>query len=220
MGRKVMVLSMGQSPENCETNDIYATLSKTCNVKLRGILDDITEKELNLLAPAQGERFIVTALRDGREIRVAERIAMHKVNDCLIEAEQNGASAAMILCTGHFEIPPLQMLVFTPERILLSLLRSMGVRKLGAIVPKVEQIKATEEYYKEFSPCIRAASPYGAKETIAEIAKEFRDSDIDLLMTDCMGFTKELGELIQHVAGKNVLVPRVVLPALMEAVVS
>jgi hypothetical protein len=41
-----------------------------------------------------------------------------------------------------------------------------------------------------------------------------------MLMADCMGFTEELGELIQAASGKQVFVPRVVLPALLKAVVS
>lgn len=96
----------------------------------------------------------------------------------------------------------------------------MGVKRLGAIVPKSGQIEASMAYYSEFSPRICAASPYGPREEIEAAAVSFRDSGVDMLMADCMGFTEELGELIQAASGKQVFVPRVVLPALLKAVVS
>ena len=112
------------------------------------------------------------------------------------------------------------MPVFVPEKILFSLFRAMGVKRLGAIVPKPEQIEASVAYYSEFSPCICAASPYGPREEIEAAAASFRNSNVDILMTDCMGFTEELGELIQAASGKQVFVPRVVVPALLKAIVS
>ena len=117
-------------------------------------------------------------------------------------------------------IPDMRMPVFFPEKILFSLFRAMGVKRLGAIVPKPEQIAASEAYYSEFSPRIRAASPYGPREQIEAAAASFRNSDVDILMTDCMGFTEEAGKMIQAASGKQVFVPRVVVPALLKAIVS
>ena len=74
--------------------------------------------------------------RQGREVRLAERNAIRLVNERLLEAEQSGSAAALILCTGHFDIPEMRMPVFIPEKILFSLFRAMGVKRLGAIVPK------------------------------------------------------------------------------------
>ena len=220
MRKKITVVTMGQSPVDPQTHDVYRMLAQACDVELRGILDGMSEAETETLAPEGGELFIVTSLRTGREVRLAERNAIRLVNERLLEAEQSGSAEALILCTGHFDIPEMRMPVFIPEKILFSLFRAMGVKRLGAIVPKPGQIEASMAYYSEFSPRICAASPYGPREEIEAVAASFRDSDVDMLMADCMGFTEELGELIQAASGKQVFVPRVVLPALLKAVVS
>lgn len=211
---------MGQSPADPKTHDVYRMLAQDCDVEMHGILDGMSEEEIELLAPQGAEMLIVSSLHTGREVRIAEHNAIRLVNERLIEAEKGGSVAALILCTGHFDIPDMRMPVFVPEKILFSLFRAMGVKRLGAIVPKPEQIAASEAYYSEFSPRIRAASPYGTREQIEAAAASFRDSDVDILMTDCMGFTEELGEMIQAASGKQVFVPRVVVPALLKAIVS
>lgn len=220
MRKKITIVTMGQSPADPKTHDVYRMLAQDCDVEMHGILDGMSEEKIELLAPQGAEMLIVSSLRTGREVRIAERNAMSLVNERLLEAEQNGSAAALIFCTGHFDIPEMRMPVFVPEKILFSLFRAMGVKRLGAIVPKPEQIAASEAYYSEFSPRIRAASPYGTREQIEAAAASFRNSNVDILMTDCMGFTEELGELIQAASGKQVFVPRVVVPALLKAIVS
>ena len=220
MRKKITIVTMGQSPANTKMHDVYRMLAQDCDVEMHGILDGMSEDEIDMLAPQGSEMLIVSSLHTGREIRIAEHNAIRLVNERLIEADKGGSVAALILCTGHFDIPDMRMPVFVPEKILFSLLRAMGVKRLGAIVPKPEQIAVSEAYYSEFSPRIRAASPYGTREQIEAAAASFRDSDVDILMTDCMGFTEELGKMIQAASGKQVFVPRVVLPALLKAIVS
>ena len=218
MRKKVTVVTMGQSYAESEMHDILSTLSPVCDVEIHGILDEMSEADVEKLAPQGSEMFIISSIHTGQEVRIAEHNAIRLVNERLIEAEKGGSVAALILCTGHFDIP--DMPVFVPEKILFSLFRAMGVKRLGAIVPKPEQIAASEAYYSEFSPRIRAASPYETREQIEAAAASFRDSDVDILMTDCMGFTEEAGKMIQAASGKQVFVPRVVVPALLKAIVS
>ena len=220
MRKKITIVTMGQIPAYTKMHDIYNMFAQDWDVEMHGILDGMSEEEIDMLAPQGSEMLIVSSLHTGREVRIAEHNAIRLVNERLIEAEKGGSVAALILCTGHFDIPDMRMPVFVPEKILFSLFRAMGVKRLGAIVPKPEQIAVSEAYYSEFSPRIRAASPYGTREQIEAAAASFRDSDVDILMTDCMGFTEELGKMIQAASGKQVFVPRVVLPALLKAIVS
>ena len=220
MRKKVTVVTMGQSYAESEMHDILSTLSPVCDMEIHGILDEMSEADVEKLAPQGSEMFIISSIHTGQEVHIAEHNAIRLVNERLIEAEKGGSVAALILCTGHFDIPDMRMPVFVPEKILFSLFRAMGVKRLGAIVPKPEQIAASEAYYSEFSPRIRAASPYETREQIEAAAASFRDSDVDILMTDCMGFTEEAGKMIQAASGKQVFVPRVVVPALLKAIVS
>jgi hypothetical protein len=58
---------------------------------------------------------------------------------------------------------------------------------------------------------------YGGRERLEEVAGMFANEDVDMILSDCMGFTRELGELIASASGKRVFAPRVVLPELLNA---
>ena len=80
-----------------------------------------------------------------------------------------------------------------------------------------EQIEDSAAQYSEFDPIVRAASPFGPKEALQETAASFKDEPVDIILADCMGFTRSMGEVLAAQAGKQVFVPRVVLPALLGA---
>ena len=67
------------------------------------------------------------------------------------------------------------------------------------------------------NPIIKAASPYGPEEELAAVAAQFREEPVDVIVTDCMGFTPRLGRLVAQESGKQVLVPRLILPKLIKA---
>lgn len=116
MRKKITIVTMGQSPADPKTHDVYRMLAQDCDVEMHGILDGMSEEEIGLLAPQGAEMLIVSSLRTGREVRIAERNAMRLVNERLLEAEQSGSAAALIFCTGHFVIPEMRMPVFVPEK--------------------------------------------------------------------------------------------------------
>ena len=211
------IVTMGQ--KSLKTNDIAVAVPNAV-VREYGILDGMTLEDVKREAwPREGENFIVTNLADGTNVRVSEKQAIRRANACLTRAEAEGASAALILCTGHFELIETKMTVLTPERVIFALLGALRVMKLGVIVPEPEQIPLTLGYYARFNPVARAASPYGSLEHLENTARMFANEDVDLILSDCMGFTLELGETIRAASGKKVFVPRVVLPALLNSII-
>ena len=54
-------------------------------------------------------------------------------------------------------------------------------------------------------------------EDLARTAALFRDEPVDVIVTDCMGFTAEMGRIVAQESDKQVLVPRLVLPKLIKA---
>ncbi len=216
---KAAIICMGQGHEDKYGNIFQA--APGAKLEIRGILDGMTWDELERdVFPKGDEPFIVSNLADGTGIRIAERAAMRLTNERIASLEAEGFAAALILCTGHFEPPETDMTVLVPERVIPALLRALGVKRLGAIVPEPEQIADSLRQYAEFDPVIRASSPYGSAEALAETAKQFRDERLDLILADCMGFTRALGEIIALHSGRRVFVPRVVLPALLGALMT
>ena len=211
--KKAGVVSMGQRPAG--VSDIELALRGVAEVSWGGILDGYTRERVDKeLWPREGEGFIVSTL-DGQEVRIAEEKAMAMVNALLLQKDAEGCDGGLILCTGHFEPPQTNMTLLVPERILFSLFQGLGIKRLGAIVPQPEQIPMSLDYYKDYNPIVRASSPYGSREALAQTARLFAREDVDLILTDCMGFTAELGNIVSGASGKRVLVPRVVLPALL-----
>jgi protein AroM len=216
---KASIICMGQSHEK-KYEDIFQAVPGA-KLEIRGILDGMTQACLERdVFPKGDEPFIVSNLADGTEVRIAERAAISLTNGRIAALEAEGFAAALILCTGHFEPPETDVSVLVPERVIPALLRALGVKRLGAIVPEPEQIADSLRQYAEFGPIIRAASPYGSEEALAETAAQFRDERVDLILADCMGFTRALGEIIARHSGKRVFVPRVVLPALLGALMT
>lgn len=216
MAQKAAIICMGQSFEK-KYDDLFRAAPGIA-LEICGILDGMGRGEIEeKISPRGDEAFIVSNLADGKEVRIAERMAMSLTNECIDRLAKSGCSAALILCTGHFEPPETGMSVLVPERVIPALLKALGVKRLGAILPEPEQIAASLEQYAEFSPIIRASSPYGAPEALADTASLFREENVDIILTDCMGFTRAHGEIVSASSGRRVFVPRVILPALLGA---
>lgn len=212
--KKAALICMGQSSENK-----YADIMRAApglEIEICGVLDGMSLSDMEREVFPQGnEAFIVSNLADGREVRIAERAAINLTNACIEKLSKGGCGAALILCTGHFKPPATEMTVLVPERVIPALLRALGVKRLGAIVPEPEQIEDSVAQYAEFDPIVRASSPYGTLEALASTAALFARERVDMILADCMGFSREMGEAIAARSGKRVFVPRVVLPALL-----
>ncbi len=216
MRKKAAIICMGQSGEH-KYEDLCKAVSNA-DLLLTGILDGLDPEYMQQnVFPKGDEAFIVSNLADGTEVRIAEKTAIALTEKKIIELDRQGCGAALILCTGHFEVPNVSMTVLVPERVIPALLRAMNVKRLGCIVPEPEQIRDSLKQYKEFNPIIRASSPYGTEKALAATADLFRRDEVDLVMTDCMGFTRDLGGIVSAHSGKRVFVPRVILPALLNA---
>lgn len=216
MTKKAAVISMGQTAEG-KFKDIRSAVTNA-ELTFRGLLDGLSaEHIIENCSPRGDETFIVSNLADGTEVRIAERVAISLVNEIILDLDEQNYVSALILCTGHFDIPDVSMNVLVPERIIPALLRALDVKRLGSIVPEEEQVADTVVQYREFNPIIRASSPYGTKEELADTARLFKEEEVDLIMTDCMGFTQDLGAIVSEASGKQVFVPRVILPALLNA---
>lgn len=219
MPQKAAIICMGQSAENKYEDIVHIT--PDVDLEITGILDGLSREDMaRNVFPKGDEAFIVSNLADGSEERIAERAAIALTNERIIDLDKRGCKAALILCTGRFEPPDVGMTVIVPERVIPALLRALNVKRLGAIVPEPEQIAASLIQYAEFNPIIRASSPYGTREALAKTAAQFKEEPVDLILTDCMGFTRALGNIVSTQSGKSVLVPRVVIPTLLNSLLS
>ncbi|MBW8382108.1 MAG: AroM family protein [Youngiibacter sp.] len=53
-----------------------------------------------------------------------------------------------------------------------------------------------------------AASPYGKLEDIRLVTDNLKESDADLVVLDCIGYTQEMKDMIYRLTNKSVVLPR------------
>src|SRR3984885_15845327 len=96
----VGVVTIGQSPRTDVMPDIAGPLPPGTRVIERGALDHIDPAELASLVPACGEDLLVTRLRDGTEVTLAEARLTPLLQDAIDDVTGRGAAVVAGLCTG------------------------------------------------------------------------------------------------------------------------
>jgi protein AroM len=94
------IVTIGQSPRTDVVPEIAALLPGGTLLIERGALDDVGRAGLARLAPAHGEEVLVSQLRDGTEVTVAESRVMPLVRGAVEHVTDRGAAVVAFLCTG------------------------------------------------------------------------------------------------------------------------
>ena len=219
MRRKVGLITIGCRENAPHWADVIAALEPEVEADFRGLLDGMTREEVEReFAFAEGENYLVTEMPWAPSVQLSEAAAQRYMLVRAAEQFADGADTVLALCTGDFLRPETERGLFLlPEDLMHGILTGLRQKKLGFIVPEEDQIPFSLQQYRSLNPVIRAASPYGSMETLAQTAASFRDEDVEVIVTDCMGFTAEMGRIVARESGKQVLVPRQVLPKLIKA---
>lgn len=219
MRKKVGLITIGCRENRKRWEDLIALLEPEVEASFTGVLDGLTQEEVETqFAVVPGENYLVTEMPWASSVQLREKAVQTAM---LQKAEEHfdwGADTVLVLCTGDFDRPRREGTLFLlPEDLMYGILSGLRQKRLGFIVPEPEQIPASMKQYQYLSPVIKAASPYGSMEDLAAAAAAFRSEPVDVIVTDCMGFTAEMGRLVAEKSGKQVLVPRLVLPKLIKA---
>ena len=213
------LIARGKKENRYLWQDLIDRFGTDAGVEFRGVLDGFGPEEIaEKFAFSEGEQYIVTELPDKSTVHISERGARERVALITEEFFEEGAAAVLVLCTGDFERSGKEKGLFViPEDILFGLLSGLRQKQIGFIVPEEGQIKGSAEHYRALDPIVKAASPYGSMEKLRETAASFKDEPVNVIVTDCMGFTAEMGQLVAEMSGKLVIVPRVVIPKVIRS---
>lgn len=209
---KVGAVTIGQSPRTDILAEMLEILGPHAQVLERGALDELDREELQALLPKPSEHFLVTRLRDGGEIKVAEKRMHGLLGKCVADLERADVDIIMILCTAEFPELSSSKLILRADQVLLHTVRSVFARgKLGILVPAAEQIPALRQRWAAagYDPVVEAASPYTATlQELRESAATLARSGVELVVLDCIGFTRRVSSVFREVTAKPVLLPR------------
>jgi protein AroM len=227
--RTVGAVTVGQSPRDDVLPDILELLPRGVQIIERGALDGVDRDALPLLAPAPGETTLITRLRDGEEVAVAESQVLPLLHRAVQGVQAQGAGVVAMLCTGSFPgLHPAGPSLF-PGQVVRQLVSQAGPGiRLGIVVPAHGQADAARADWSAVAGelLVLAASPYcapvglsEAPEALLRAAQTLAGWQPDLVVLDCLGYTRRMQRLVQEMSGVPVVLPRVALASALAAVV-
>lgn len=211
-------VTIGQSPRVDVTADFLPAVGREVTLLQRGALDDLTREEIAALAPADGDYVLVTRLRDGTEVKVAEERIHERMRAAVRYLEDQGVSLILLFCTGEFPGVVSRRILLRPDALLAATVGELiGGGVLGVCVPSAEQIPAmTRKWAGVGSACVCAAvSPYSASpDAFRKAGAELSLGGADLIVMDCIGYSADMKKIVQAETLKPVVLPRTFLGAL------
>ena len=81
------------------------------------------------------------------------------------------------------------------------------------MTPTPLQTEQCENKWKKYVDHVKAvsASPYGEWDALEKAAEEIKNSEADLIVLDCIGYTQEMKKMFAEKTGKKVVLPRTLL---------
>ena len=207
--KKIGLITIGQSPRTDVVPELRKILGDS-NVEIIecGALDRLSNDEITALRPAEGEYVLVTRLRDGTEVKIARDKILPLLQGC-IDSLEPLVDVLGLLCTGEFPELRSRKMLIEPSNLLLKVVESLKVSRLGVIIPDPKQIDLTKKKWHNMASDLKilSISPYtGSLSNLKSVAETLQDRD--LIVLDCIGFSTEAKKIIATISGKPVILPR------------
>jgi len=218
--RGVGIVTIGQSPRPDVVPGIAALLPAGTTVIERGALDDLGGADLASLTPAPGDGLLVSRLRDGTEVALAESRLLPRVQSAVDHVTGRGAAVVAVLCTGPLPGLSCPRPLLQPGALVRSLVSAAAGRgRIGVVVPAPGQAQlAAAEWSGMAGPVlVQAASPYGPPAALRRAAAALAAWRPDLVVLDCIGFDAPMRQAVAETVGVPVILPRTVLAGALAA---
>lgn len=202
------IITIGQSPRDDVVPEIKAILGREHKIVEAGALDDYTLKEILEQEVLPGDDVLVSRMLDGTEVKVTKRFVVPLIQKRIIEMEEKGVEAILVLCTGKFPEFRSKALVVTPSEFIKGVVEgSIRRGRLGVVYPAKEQITKAQEEWGGNSLQVYAdvASPYGSDDELKRLAERLSGKDLNLIILNCMGFSSRMKRLIRERTKKPVI---------------
>lgn len=85
---KLGAVTIGQSPRNDMIADMLPLLGNKADVVQQGALDDLSPEEIQACGPQPGDGVLITRLRSGRTVTVAEKHMVRLVQKAVTKLER------------------------------------------------------------------------------------------------------------------------------------
>jgi len=220
----VGTVTIGQSPRVDIIPEIRDVLGVDVEIIEKGALDGLTLSEVTEFLPRPGEDFLVTRMKDGTEVKVAEAHLFTRISRCISEFQTEPVEIILFLCTGKFPEFESRKMLLRPDRIMYRLIQGLLLKgRMGVVVPEPDQIPAMKMKWQnpQFEIVAEAFSPYtGSPEEMEKVADRIRTADVDLVVLDCMGFNSDAMVRFRKITGRPVMLPRRVMASVARELIT
>lgn len=210
--KKVLgTVTIGQSPRSDIMPDILPILGDDIEVVEAGALDGFTKEQVAGMAPGEGDYVLVTRMRDGSSVTVAEKYITPKVEEKIRDHFRKGIKIVLLLCTGEFPSFGEEGLLIRPQRILYHVVQAVAENKrLAVMTPSPEQIPQSRKRWQMVSDnlTVVAASPYGDPSELDEATGKLKKEAPEVVVMDCMGYTMKMQDRVREQTGAPVVLAR------------
>jgi len=203
------IIVLGQTPRP-DLEAIYNTYLPDAELSIMGALDGMPTPDIDRLADDGGEYPLLVILADGttREISLFRLLPLLEKQAAALAAA--GARAAVLMCAGDFPDLSSPIPLIYPGRIVPALVAAVsGTQRIGIITPNPGQMKPAREHWRQKGFVVKAAvaSPRDPA-ALEAAADEMRDSTLELVILDCMGFGPDAGRRLRRLCGRPVICPQ------------
>lgn len=202
MPERLGLITIGQSPRPDLIADVTDLLAAV-NWTERGALDGVDPADL---VPTPGEDTLITRLRTGETVRVAAQRIGPLVTDAAASCAAAGCDRALLLCTGRVIVKAPPIPVLHAEQVAHQRVADhLGPRTLGVVCPLPEQqLDMATRWQRRLGRPVRfaVASPYsGTADDLAGAGQALAHEGAEVIVLDCMGYTREQARVVADAAG-------------------
>jgi protein AroM len=187
------VVVIGQSPRLSVANEIAAVLSPGLTIDLRGALDGMTRAEIDAIAPRDGHDALFTLLPNGDGVTLSKQAVEARAAIQIEKFAGEGVRVTLLACTGKFPNLAPDGLVILPSLVLHNMVEAVLPKgRLGVFSPLQEQTALIAGKWQRSNVEVVGVTmrPGSDVETIDEAAQKMAALKPDLVVMDCMGYTR------------------------------
>jgi protein AroM len=203
------IIVLGQTPRS-DLEAIYHAYLPGVDLHIRGALDRLETPGIDRMADDGGEYPLLVILADGttREISLYRLLPLLEKQAAALAGA--GARAAVLMCAGNFPDLNSAIPIIYPGRVVPAVVSAVSSRKrIGIITPNPGQVEPARAHWQQkgFSVKVAVASPQDPT-GLEAVAEDMQDSDLELIVLDCMGFGPDDGRRMRQLCGRPVICPQ------------
>ena len=191
-------VTIGQTPRGDIVPELHAELRAEIQIEQVGVLDGLSREVIAERSGRLRRRRVVTRLRSGEEVHVHRDFVAKRFSNLVAQLD-GGVAMILVLCTGDLPQVRTTVPILYPGLILRNVAESLRVDRLGVLTPGIGQVRAQRRRWRGVAGrvFVADASPYGAPEALAKAAQRLERKHPEIVVMDCIGYTKAMRQDIR-----------------------